>query len=231
MRGEGKSILLMQKKMLGSFIKSFKMNRSKLLLESRYFLNKSYSLRLSTGINVENNFEPSVLILKKSVSSAVSFSSCEFIKFLKLKTILLEYFSSIISVEECQNINIQFENYVLKFTEKGGDRILKIVAKKGTVNIALNAESFSNLLVLETLIKHKIEQLRHIDVKSHYSNCLHGYLNTLSTQTHLTLHEFVLKEKLENKASDDLITAMLEILLFHERNIYRDIALIKIYKN
>lgn len=206
------------------------MNRSRLLLESRYFLNKSYSLCLSIGISVENNFQPSVLILKKSMSSAVSFSGCEFFEFLKLKNVLVDYFCLISSVEECHNRNIQLENYILKFTEEAGERILKIVVKNGSTCIMLNAESFNSLLLLETLINLKIEQLNQIDVKWYYSSCLHRYLDTLPTQTQLTLQEFILKEKLENKAHDDLITSMLEIILFHEKDIYKDISLIKIYK-
>lgn len=207
------------------------MNRTKLLLESRYFLNKSYSLWLSTGISVENNFQPSVLILKKSVSSAVSFTSCEFFELLRnQKTTILDYFSLVSSVEECQNKNIEFENYTLKFTEETSERLLKIISKKGSISVTLNAESFSSILLLETLITHKIDQLNDIDVKWYYSACLHRYLETLPTQTHLTLQEFMLQEKLEKKASDDLISAMLEIVLFHEKDIYKDISLIKIYK-
>lgn len=185
-----------------------------LLSQSTYFLNKSNSKWVCTGLDVDLFFEPTVKIIGMKKQS-ISMNEEEWRRFTLWKCKIMKYFT-----DEANEFPI-LHNLNIRMTFgcfDGVNKILKLEKNGGCLYIAY--EGLLELWRLQELIDSRLDNLKSIEYGKYYKELIDA----------LIAGEGDLKENVEkvmNGTVSERVCITKELLVYGLRKMYRDVQLLK----
>jgi hypothetical protein len=184
--------------------------------ENTYFLNKSKSKYVSTGLGVSNGFKP-VIKIAGGKNQCVTFDLLEWRQFLTNQGVVTNWFYA----TDDRWSPITVSNLSIEFVWIVDRKVIKITQKKGS-EIYLALETISGLWELLPIIKYRIDFLITQNFHAYYDN----FVNRIAKTTDENLFS-AMEKIIDSNPPNENIVSMLEIIRIDPGAIKADIDTIK----